>query len=118
MNFKSIDEAIEQIKKLAPIHAQAYNNADNKKANKLHDQLVEAMEYLMKGNSLFRLNELLDNPDLGIAQWAAIYLLKSETHLAEKKLEEIATKEDSLMSLSAEYALIEWREGKLDLWGK
>ena len=114
--IKTVEEAIFLICSKAPLYAIAFNNCDNKNANKHHKKIVGAMDFLIKNKSLNRLKPLLDHSDLSIAHWAAIYLLKSETELAEKKLEEIVSKEDSLSSLDAEYALIEWRSGDLNLW--
>ena len=116
MNINTINDAIRLIIEEAPLYTAAYNNSNNKVANKKHKKIITAMNFLIKNNSLGELKPLLNHSDLSIAHWAAIYLLKSETQLAEKKLEEIASRDDSLTSLDAEYALIEWRNGDLNLW--
>ncbi len=95
-------------------HGQATENGEHKEANKAAEQIAAAYRELRKhGEDAQReILRLIADPDPGIRLWSASHALEFSQPEAQAALTELA-KSKSLLGLSAEMTLKEWRAGRL-----
>jgi len=85
--------------------------ATNRAYKKLSLALKELREMPDRGEGF--LAGLIQNEDLSVVTWAALYLLPSRPEEAVQALQRVAGEGKSLIAFDAEMTLKEWRAGRL-----
>lgn len=95
-------------------HGEATENGDHKEANKAAETIASAYRELRQyGTDAQReILRLITDPDPGIRLWSASHSLEFSQPEAEAELAKLANAK-SLLGLSAEMTLKEWRAGRL-----
>jgi hypothetical protein len=110
-----MDDLTSRYAEAARQHAAASERGDYRTANQTHDLITQIYHELhARGPEGQReLLALLRNADASVRLWAAVHSLAVIPNEAEAVLEEIAGGVPSLLRLSAEMSLSEWRSGQL-----
>lgn len=95
-------------------HGEATENGDHKEANIAAVQIASAYRELRQhGRKAQReILRLMSDPDPGVRLWSASHALEFSQPEAQVELTKLA-KQKSLLGLSAEMTLKEWRAGRL-----
>lgn len=98
-------------------HGQGIVEGDAPLANKAHKKIMLALKGIKetpdRGESFFL--TLLENEDVSVVKWAALYLLPSRREEAERALQKIAESASPMIAFGAEMTLKEWRAGRLKI---
>jgi Domain of unknown function (DUF2019) len=95
----------------------AEREGDAPATNKAYEQLISALRELRKESDKGErfLLELLENDDLSVVTWSALYLLPLREADATAALERVAKSGVPRIGFSAEMTLKEWRAGRLKI---
>jgi len=111
----SVEELIRRYADAAREHAAASESGDFRTANRAHDRITRIHHVLYERGAAAQreLRTLLQHDEASVRLWAALHSLAVAPAEAEAVLEEIAGGAPSLLRLSAEMTLSEWRSGQL-----
>ena len=105
----------DQFARSAKDHTRHTLEGNAKETNSAYESLVEAVRKLRStengGVEFFR--KASTSEDLGIAAWAALYLLRDDEQHAIAALERVASAGVPRLSFGARMTLKEWRAGRL-----
>lgn len=105
---------MERYRAAALAHGEATEAGDHRRANKAHQQLVEALRAVRAtGDAAGALGKLMDDPELAVRVWAATHGLEFDPDAAERVLSGIASGGHTIHQFNAEMVLREWRAGRL-----
>ncbi len=110
----TVAELVSRYREHAVEHGAATRTGNRKKANKHHDQLVEAMHALRNRapDGLRPLLGLFGDEDASVRCWAASHCLSIDEVKARKVLED-ASAEPGILGFNARMVLSEWDKGEL-----
>jgi hypothetical protein len=110
----NVSDLVQIYAEAAAEHRLASQEGDYKTANRQHDIVAGVYRELRRrGTDAQRaILKLLDHPNLGVRGWAAAHALEFEPDRGIEVLEELKA-DNSLVGLSAKYALLEFESGKL-----
>jgi uncharacterized protein DUF2019 len=117
MHEPSYDDTLALYARAAAAHGRATESGNYNAANSSANEITAAYRQLRKcgvpGQNA--LKELLSHEDRGIRLWAATHALEFAPREAERVLNSLALNKGTLVSVSAEMTLSQWRAGRLKL---
>jgi|26BtaG_2_1085354.scaffolds.fasta_scaffold07040_4 hypothetical protein len=116
MNIKDDKDALEKFYTASIRYTELEGKENHKELNKNVSIIHKAAGFLKKNNKLINLKPILNDPNLGVASWAALYYLTIDEELAVQRLKEIIDAKIKFVSLSAEYILKQWEDGSLEIY--
>lgn len=108
MKIESINDAIDIFENAAIKHKLYSDDGNYKKANKEHEKIIKALNFLYNNKNMEQLLPLLNKTEESVKEWAATYLLPEYEDISLEVLRGIKT-------LTAETIVKEWEKGRLDL---
>ena len=116
MKIKDEKEALEKFYAASVRYTELEGKENHKESNKNVSIIHKSAGFLKKNNKLINLKPILNDSNLGVASWAALYYLTVDEELAIQRLKEIIDAKVKFVSLSAEYILKQWEDGSLDIY--
>ncbi len=110
--ISSIETALKIFEEASTKQVEATEIGDYKNGNKNYDKIIKVISFLKTENSIESLLQYLSHSSIGVRLWSACYILPINEKMAIKVLENI-TKEEGIISLTAETTLNEWKKGNL-----
>jgi hypothetical protein len=112
------EQLVEQYRELSARHGRAIEAGHHKDANRDFDVIVAINKELRaRGIEAHRqLLSLLNDPELGTRCWAATDVLEFAPREGEVVLAELAKVPKSLVGLTAELTLEQWKAGAYKPW--
>lgn len=112
MKIKDVNTALELFKEAAAFHGECTENGNYKLGNKNHDKIVKVLDYLKKENRRDYLYKFLDDSNIWVQLWSAVYLLPLYEKDALTVLNKIAAGNGIVFGV-AETTIKEWKKGNL-----
>ncbi|MGZ3751759.1 MAG: hypothetical protein ACXVPV_16885 [Bacteroidia bacterium] len=112
MKFKDADDALRVFKEATTIHGECTENGNYKLGNKNYDKIVKAVEYLKREDKRDHLYQFLEDKNIWVRLWSAVYLLSLYENEALKVLNEAAATK-GIAGGSARTTVDEWKKGNL-----
>lgn len=97
---------------------ETVRNAEITKANKAANKIFEVVTELKDQDNLQYLVKFLQHDNDSVGLWGASYLLNVQEEIALNVPHTLIGKPKSLLSLSAEVTLSEWKKGTLIMYFK
>jgi hypothetical protein len=95
-------------------HGEAIDQGNYKLANKLHSKLTSLYEKIKKEEQWDELKIMVKHTDESVKLWTATFLLKRDTDLALKVLNELRESK-RIIGLTASTTVDMWNKGMLQL---
>lgn len=112
MRIKSVEQAIELFELHSLKQYSTFDTGDYKAGNKSHDIAMDCINYLNEHHALESLRPFLKHEHPYVREFAAAVLLSVFQEECEDVLTELVKGNYRFASLSAEWVLREWNEGK------
>lgn len=112
------DQLVEKYRELSARHGHSVEAGNHKAANRDFDMIVAInKEFRMRGIEAYRqLLSLLNDREPGTRCWAATDVLAFAPQEGERVLAELAGMPKSLVGLTAEMTLQQWKAGAYKPW--
>ncbi len=108
-----MNDLIEEYRKQAAIHGECTREGNSKRANAAHDKLTNLATAILNSSDPKALMILFNDDDESVQLCAATHFLEVNEGKATKKLRELSSSNDPIISTVAGFTLDCWNKGEI-----